>query len=60
MTKRSKKYKKKLKKYQKTAKKYVNGGVKIWNKLNTPKNKKKMVKLGLKAYQMQQSLLQNL
>ena len=54
------KYKRKIKKYKKTAKRYITGGVAIWNRLNTPANKKKMAKLGKRAYQMQQNILNNI
>lgn len=56
MTKRSKKYKKKLRTYAKRGKKAVDAGVRIWNRLNTSKNKKSMAKLGKRASKMQQSL----
>jgi hypothetical protein len=57
MTKRSKKYKRKLRKYAKRGKNAVDAGVRIWNKLNTNNNRKSMAKMGKRASKMQENLL---
>jgi hypothetical protein len=55
--KRRKLNKKKIKKYAKKGKGYIDGGVRIWNRLNNPKNKKGMAKLGKRASKMQENIL---
>lgn len=54
------KYKRKLRKYAKKTRKVVDAGVRIWNRLNTPQNRKNMSKWGKRAGKMQESLIRNI
>jgi hypothetical protein len=52
-----KKYKKKLKKYAKRARHAYDTGAKIWNRLNTTNNRKKLASTGKRATQVSQNLM---